>query len=62
MRYLTCLGTSLSGQPPVASFTFRKLTPRLAKRPLKTNGRLVKFDLTSLVKEGTARQPLQRRM
>ena len=33
----------------VASFT-NKVNPRLAKRPLKTNGRLVNLELTSLVK------------
>ena len=38
--------------PPVtvASFT-KEVNPRLAKRPLKTNGRLANRELTSLVKE-----------
>ena len=35
---------------PVASFT-KEVNPRLAKRPLKTNGRLANRELTSLVKE-----------
>ena len=37
----------------VACFT-KKVNPRLAKRPLKTNGRLANLELTSLVKEATA--------
>ena len=37
---------------PVASFT-KEVNPRLAKRPLKTNGRLANRGLTSLVKEAT---------
>ena len=37
---------------PVASFT-EEVHPRLAKRPLKTNGRLANHGLTSLVKEAT---------
>ena len=37
---------------PVASFT-KEVNPRLAKRPLKTNGRLANLELTSLVKEAT---------
>ena len=37
---------------PVASFT-KEVNPRLAKRPLKTNGRLANPELTSLVKEAT---------
>ena len=36
--------------PYVASFT-KGVKPRLAKRPLKTNGRLANRGLTSLVKE-----------
>ena len=36
----------------VASFT-KEVNPRLAKRPLKTNGRLANRWLTSLVKEAT---------
>ena len=36
----------------VASLT-KEVNPRLAKRPLKTNGRLANLDLTSLVKEVT---------
>ena len=39
--------------PAVASFT-KEVNPRLAKRPLKTNGRLANRGLTSLVKEATA--------
>ena len=38
--------------PTVASFT-KEVNPRLAKRPLKTNGRLANRGLTSLVKEAT---------
>ena len=37
----------------VASFT-KEVNPRLAKRPLKTNGRLANLELTSLLKEATA--------
>ena len=37
---------------PVASFT-KQVNPWLAKRPLKTNGRLANQGLTSLVKEAT---------
>ena len=37
---------------PVASLT-DGVNPRLAKRPLKTNGRLANLELTSLVKEAT---------
>ena len=37
---------------PVASFT-KEVNPRLAKCPLKTNGRLANRGLTSLVKEAT---------
>ena len=37
---------------PVVSFT-KEVTPRLAKRPLKINGRLANRGLTSLVKEAT---------
>ena len=37
---------------PVASIT-KEVNPRLAKRPLKTNGRLANRGLTSLVKEAT---------
>ena len=40
------------GDTPVASFT-KEVNPRLAKRPLKTNGRLANRGLTSLVKEAT---------
>ena len=39
-------------QIPVASFT-KEVNWRLAKRPLKTNGRLANHQLTSLVKEAT---------
>ena len=39
-------------QTPVASFT-KEVTLRLAKRPLKINGRLANRELTSLVKEAT---------
>ena len=42
-------------QLPVASFT-KEVNPRLAKRPLKTNGRLANLELTSLVKEATVIQ------
>ena len=37
---------------PVASFTM-EVNSRLAKRPLKTNGRWANLELTSLVKEAT---------
>ena len=37
----------------VASFTKEKNNLRLAKRPLKTNGRSANRGLTSLVKEAT---------
>ena len=37
---------------PVASFT-EEVNPRLAKRPLKINGRLANLELISLVKEAT---------
>ena len=37
---------------PVASFT-KEVNPRLAKHPLKTNGRLANLELPSLVKEAT---------
>ena len=37
-------------EPPVASFS-KENNPRLAKRPVKTNGRLANRGLTSLVKE-----------
>ena len=37
----------------MASFT-KEVNPRLAKCPLKTNGRLAKRGLASLVKEATA--------
>ena len=39
----------------VASFT-KEINPRLAKRPLKINGRLANRGLTSLVKEATEHQ------
>ena len=38
---------------PVASF-IKEVNPRLAKRPLKTNGHLANHKLTSLVKEATS--------
>ena len=38
--------------PPVASFS-KEAKPRLAERPLKTNGRLANRGTTSLVKEAT---------
>ena len=38
----------------MASFT-KEVNPRLAKRPLKTNGRLANSELTSLVKEAIGR-------
>ena len=37
----------------MASFT-KEVKPQLAKRPLKTNGRLANLELTSLVKEATS--------
>ena len=39
---------------PVASFT-KEVNPRLAKRPLETNGRLANLELISLVKEAPVR-------
>ena len=39
---------------PVDSFT-KEINPRLAKRPLETNGRLANVVLTSLLKEATSR-------
>ena len=44
-----------NGLPHVASFT-KEVNLRLAKRPLKTNGRLANHRLTSLVKEATDRR------
>ena len=38
--------------PAVVTFT-KEVNPRLAKRPLKTNGRLANRGLTSLVQEAT---------
>ena len=38
---------------PSTAFFGKEVTPRLAKRPLKTNGRLANLGLTSLVKEVT---------
>ena len=38
--------------PPVACFT-KEVNPWLAKRPLKTNGRLANHGLTSLAKQAT---------
>ena len=43
------------GHSPVASFA-KEVNPRLAKRPLRTNGRLANRGLTSLVKEATGHQ------
>ena len=40
---------------PVASFA-KEVNPLLAKRPLKTNGRLANLELTSLAKEATGHQ------
>ena len=40
----------MSPQLTVASFT-KEVNPRLAKRPLETNGHLVNRGITSLVKE-----------
>ena len=45
--------TSFIKQVIVACFT-TEVNPRLAKRPLKTNGRLANLELTSLVKEATS--------
>ena len=42
----------------MASFT-KKVNPRLAKRPLKTNERLANFELTSFVKEATSVRTLE---
>ena len=41
----------------MASFT-KEVNPRLAKRPLKTNGRLANRELTSLAKAATEIQAL----
>ena len=54
MRYSASMS---EGMIPVASFT-KKVNPRLAKHPLKTNGRLANRGLTSLVKESTEGKPL----
>ena len=40
---------------PVASFD-KEVNPRLAKRPLKTNGRLANLEKTSFLKEATWHQ------
>ena len=45
-------GSVIERITPVASFT-KVVNPRLAKRPLKTNGRLANRGLTTLVKEAT---------
>ena len=42
----------LTPRTPASSFT-KEDNPWLAKRPLKTNGRLANLGLTSLVKEAT---------
>ena len=49
-------GTPLALGQSVAYFT-KEVNPRLAKRPLKTNGRLANHGLTSLVKETTGHCP-----
>ena len=46
---------SNNGLSPVTSFT-KEVNPRLANRPLKTNGCLTNIELTSLVKEVTSRR------
>ena len=51
-QYDSYIGTFNIEMTPVASFT-KEVNRRLAKRPLKTNGRLANFGLTSLVKEAT---------
>ena len=47
--------TSQNKAIPVASFT-KEGNLRLAKRPMKTNGRLASLELTLLVKEATSNQ------
>ena len=47
--------------PSVASFT-KQVNPRLAKCPLKTNGRLANLELASSVKEATGSKPLSEAM
>ena len=49
---LTQFSQTIPVSTPVASFT-KEVNQRLAKRPLKTNGRLANRGLTSLVKEAT---------
>ena len=49
--------SSLSPWTPVTSFT-KEVNPRLAKRPLNTNGRLANRWLTYSVKEATGVHPL----
>ena len=44
----------------VASFT-KEVNSRLAKRALKTNGRLANLELTSLVKEATVSGPVDKK-
>ena len=48
----TKISLSRTAQLPVASFT-KEVNPWLAKRPLKTNGRLANLGLTSVVKKAT---------
>ena len=43
-----------------AAFFTKEVNPRLPKRPLKTNGRLGNRGLTSLVKEATSNQSIDR--
>ena len=50
--------TSQNKAIPVASFT-KEGNLRLAKRPMKTNGRLASLELTLLVKEATSNQQEQ---
>ena len=57
--HLSSCVTSRTRRAPVASFT-SEVNPRLAKRPLKLNGRLANRELTSLVKKATGdRQPTE---
>ena len=57
--HLSSCITSRTRKTSVASFT-SEVNPRLAKRPLKLNGRLANRELTSLVKKATGdRQPTE---
>ena len=56
MRWIGLCGDHVLHRLPVAAFT-KEVDPRLAKRPLKTNGRLANHGLISLVKEAEGVPP-----